>query len=264
MLNVMLNRIARLGNVTCTMLSNLGRAGIFLTRVIWRVPVKHRLWFMIRLQLYSIGVKSCLIIGVSALFIGMVVGLQGYHTLERFGALSQLGPFLALSIVRELGPVISALLFAGRAGTALTAELGLMKATEQLSSMDMMGVDPLGHMIYPRFIAGFLALPLLTLLFAVIAIYGGYAVGVQWLGLDAGSFWSNMQAAVSFRSDVLGGVIKSLVFAWMVLWIAVDQGFTCVPTADGISHATTQTVVYASLTVLGFDFLLTAMMMGGG
>ncbi len=263
MLDTVLNRLSRLGNVTCTVLAGLGRSGIFLARLIWRVPFKHGLWSMIRAQIYSIGVRSCLIIGVSALFIGMVVGLQGYHTLEKFGALSQLGPFLALSIVRELGPVISALLFAGRAGTALTAELGLMKATEQLSSMDMMGVDPFGHMIYPRFIAGCLSLPLLTLLFAVIAIYGGYAVGVQWLGLDAGSFWSNMQAAVSFRYDVLGGVIKSVVFAWMVLWIAVYQGFTCVPTADGISHATTQTVVYASLTVLGFDFLLTAMMMGG-
>lgn len=241
----------------------LGHSGFFLIKVLFRVPKIKRLWPTLRVQFHLLGVRSCLIMVVSALFIGMVVGLQGYRTLETFGALSQLGPLLALSIVRELGPVISALLFAGRAGTALTAEIGLMKATEQLASMDMMGVDPLGRMIYPRFWAGCLALPLLALIFAAVAVYGGYVVGVQWLGIDAGSFWSNMQACVDFRTDVLGSIFKSVVFAFMIVWIAVYQGFMCVPTADGISHATTQTVVYASLTVLGFDFLLTAMMRGG-
>ena len=214
-------------------------------------------------QLYFVGVLSCLIIVVSALFIGMVVGLQGYNTLEKFGASSQLGQLLALSIARELGPVISALLFAGRAGSAITAEIGLMKATEQLASMDMMGVDPLGRIIYPRFLAGLIALPLLSLIFSAVAIYGGYFIGVQWLGVDAGSFWSNMQAAVNFRIDILSGIIKSVVFAFAVIWIAVFQGFTCVATAEGISQATTKTVVYSSLAVLGFDFLLTAMMIGG-
>ena len=215
-----------------------------------------------RYQIHFVGVLSCLIIVVSALFIGMVVGLQGYNTLQKFGASSQLGQLLALSISRELGPVISALLFAGRAGSALTAEIGLMKATEQLSSMDMMGVDPLGRVIYPRFIAGFITLPVLALIFSAVAILGGYFIGVHWLGVDAGSFWSNMQSAVNFRIDVLSGIIKSLVFAFVVTWIAVFQGFECVPTAEGISQATTKTVVYSSLAVLGLDFLLTAMMIG--
>ena len=157
---------------------------------------------------------------------------------------------------------MSALLFAGRAGSALTAEIGLMKATEQLSSMDMMGVDPLGRVIYPRFFAGFISLPILALMFSAVAIYGGYFVGVHWLGVDPGSFWSNMQAAVNFRIDVLSGIIKSLVFAFVVTWIAVFQGFESVPTAEGISKATTKTVVYSSLSVLALDFLLTAMMIG--
>ena len=166
--------------------------------MLFRKPDISRLWPLLRYQLYFVGVLSCLIIVVSALFIGMVVGLQGYNTLQKFGAASQLGQLLALSIARELGPVISALLFAGRAGSALTAEIGLMKATEQLSSMDMMGVDPLGRVIYPRFIAGFISLPVLALIFSAVAIYGGYFIGVHWLGVDAGSFWSNMQAAVRF------------------------------------------------------------------
>jgi phospholipid/cholesterol/gamma-HCH transport system permease protein len=158
--------------------------------------------------------------------------------------------------------VVSALLFAGRAGSALTAEIGLMKATEQLSSMDMMGVDPLGRVIYPRFIAGFISLPVLSLIFSAVAIYGGCFIGVYWLGVDGGSFWSNMQSAVNFRIDVLSGIIKSLVFAFIATWIAVFQGFECVPTAEGISRATTKTVVYSSLAVLGLDFILTAMMIG--
>ena len=193
----------------------------------------------------------------------MVVGLQGYHTLEKFGAASHLGPLLALSITRELGPVMSALLFAGRAGSAVTAEIGLMKATEQLASMEMMGVDPLGRIIYPRFWAGLCALPLLTLIFSAIAIYGGYWVGVTWLGLDDGMFWSNMQTAINIKLDIISGMIKSIIFAGLVIWVAVFQGFTCVTTAAGISQATTRTVVYSSLVVLGFDFLLTAMMIGG-
>jgi phospholipid/cholesterol/gamma-HCH transport system permease protein len=259
----MLDLIARLGQVSLNKVETLGQSGVFLLHVLCRKPDVSRLWSAFRHQLHFIGVLSCLIIVVSALFIGMVVGLQGYHTLEKFGADSQLGQLLALSICRELGPVICALLFAGRAGSALTAEIGLMKATEQLASMDMMGVDPLGRIIYPRFLAGLISLPLLTLIFSAVAIYGGYFIGVDWLGLDAGSFWSNMQAAVEFRADVLSGVIKSIVFAFVVIWIAVFQGFSCVPTAEGISQATTRTVVYASLAVLGFDFLLTAMMIGG-
>ena len=260
---MMLEFIMRLGHGGLDTLQNLGYSGRFLFRVLTRKPDFLRLWPELRAQLYFVGVLSCLIIIVSALFIGMVVGLQGYNTLEKFGASSQLGQLLALSISRELGPVLSALLFAGRAGSALTAEIGLMKATEHLSSMDMMGVDPLGHIIYPRFLAGIISLPLLSLIFSAVAVYGGYFIGVKWLGVDAGTFWSNMQAAVHFDADVLSGIIKSIVFAFLVIWISVFQGFSCEPTAEGISQATTRTVVYASLAVLGFDFLLTAMMIGG-
>lgn len=259
----MLDWIARFGHSGINAVQTLGYSGKFLLYVLLRKPDLPRLWPAFRAQLHFIGVLSCVIIVFSALFIGMVVGLQGYTTLEKFGAGSQLGQLLALSICRELGPVISALLFAGRAGSALTAEIGLMKATEQLASMDMMGVDPLGRIIYPRLLAGIIALPILSLIFSAVAVFGGYFIGVQWLGIDAGSFWSNMQVAVDFRGDVLSGIIKSIVFAFVVTWIAVFQGFTSVPTAEGISQATTRTVVYSSLAVLGFDFLLTAMMIGG-
>lgn len=259
----MLDWVVRYGHRGATRLQDFGRSGLFILSLIFRKPDLIRLWPDLRYQIYFVGALSCLIIVVSGLFIGMVVGLQGYNTLQKFGASSQLGQLLALSVARELGPVISALLFAGRAGSALTAEIGLMKATEQLSSMDMMGVDPMGRVVYPRFLAGCITLPLLSLIFSAVAIYGGYLVGVAWLGVDAGSFWSNMQAAVDFRVDVLSGIYKSIVFAFVVTWIAVYQGFSCVPTAAGISEATTKTVVYASLAVLGFDFLLTAMMIGG-
>lgn len=259
----MIDRIARLGQRGVSTLQAIGSSGVFLFMVFSRPVMIRKLWPALRVQLHFVGVLSCLIIVVSALFIGMVVGLQGYHTLEKFGASSQLGQLLALSISRELGPVLSALLFAGRAGSALTAEIGLMKATEQLASMDMMGVDPLGRIIYPRFLAGLISLPMLSLIFSAVAVYGGYFIGVEWLGVDGGSFWANMQAAVDFRLDVLSGIIKSVVFAFVVVWIAVFQGFSCVPTAEGISQATTRTVVYSSLSVLGLDFLLTAMMIGG-
>ena len=259
----MIEMISRLGQGGIGTLQTLGNSARFLIRVLTRKPDVRRLWPDLRVQLYFVGVLSCLIVIVSGLFVGMVVGLQGYNTLQKFGATSQLGQLLALSISRELGPVLSALLFAGRAGSALTAEIGLMKSTEQLESMDMMGVDPLSRIIYPRFLAGIISLPLLSLIFSAVAVYGGYLIGVQWLSIDAGSFWSNMQAAVNFHNDVLSGIIKSVVFAFVVIWIAVFQGFTCIPTAEGISQATTRTVVFASLSVLGFDFLLTAMMIGG-
>lgn len=259
----MLEKIADIGQRGIDTLQSIGNSGVFLLRIFARNPDLKRLWPDLRIQMHFVGVLSCIIIVVSALFIGMVVGLQGYNTLQKFGASSQLGQLLALSICRELGPVVSALLFAGRAGSALTAEIGLMKATEQLASMDMMGVDPLGRIIYPRFIAGLISLPVLALIFSAVAVYGGYFIGVDWLGVDAGSFWSNMQAAVNFRLDVVSGIIKSMVFAFVVVWIAVFQGFECVPTAEGISEATTRTVVYSSLAVLGLDFILTAMMIGG-
>jgi phospholipid/cholesterol/gamma-HCH transport system permease protein len=214
-------------------------------------------------QLYVVGVLSMPIIVCSAIFIGMVLGLQGYTTLVKFGAEQALGQLVALSLVRELSPVVAALLFAGRAGSALTAEIGLMKATEQLDSMDMMGVDPLRRIIAPRFWAGQIALPLLAIIFSAVAIYGGYLVCVKWLGVDGGAFWGNMQASVDFREDIWNGIIKSMVFATFVTWIAVFQGYDCIPTSEGISLATTRTVVYSSLTILGADFVLTAVMFGG-
>ena len=211
-------------------------------------------------QLHSVGVLSLTIIMVSGLFIGMVLSLQGYTILNKFGASQALGQLLALSLVRELGPVMGALLFAGRAGSALAAEIGLMKTTEQLACMEMMGVDPLKRVIAPRFWAGQITLPLLSIIFSAVAILGGYFVGVKWLGGDGGAFWGNMQSAVDFRLDIINGLIKSVVFGTVVTWIAVFQGITCIPTAEGIGRATTKTVVYSSLAVLGLDFFLTAMM----
>lgn len=243
--------------------ADLGDFGIFLIRTLFRKPRPIKSFPLLVNELYAIGVLSLIIIMVSALFIGMVVSLQGYNTLNKFGASQELGNLVALSVVRELGPVVTALLFAGRAGSALTAEIGLMKATEQLASMEMMGVDPLWRVVSPRFWAGFISMPLLALIFSAVAIFGGYLVGVLWLGVDAGSFWSNMQASVEFHEDILNGLIKSIVFGFICTWIAVYQGYSCVPTAEGISRATTRTVVYSSLAVLGFDFVLTAVMLGG-
>jgi len=259
----MKSMIAALGRTGLTISENMGRAGIFLVRTLIRRPRPIRSFPLLISELYNVGVLSLVIIMVSGLFIGMVLALQGYNTLDKFAATQNLGQLIALSVTRELGPVVTALLFAGRAGSALTAEIGLMKATEQLSSLEMMGIDPLWRIISPRFWAGFIALPVLTAIFSAVAIYGGYLVGVKWLGVDAGSFWNNMQSSVSFHEDVLNGMIKSVVFGAVVTWIAVFQGYDCVPTSEGISRSTTRSVVYASLAVLGLDFVLTAMMMGG-
>lgn len=259
----MIEKISSLGRVGIDFCESLGRASDFLFRTLIRRPKFKRGFTYLVEQLYSVGVLSLVIIVMSALFIGMVVALQGYNTLSKFGATQQLGQLLALSVVRELGPVVTALLFAGRAGSALTAEIGLMKATDQLASMEMMAVDPLQRVISPRLWAGFISMPILTIIFCAVAIFGGYLVGVEWLGVDSGSFWGNMQSAVDFHLDVAGGIIKSLVFGFVVTWIAVFQGYDTVPTAAGISQATTKTVVYSSLAVLGLDFILTAIMLGG-
>jgi phospholipid/cholesterol/gamma-HCH transport system permease protein len=255
--------IQKLGHSSLTFCQDLGRAMLFLLRTLTRPPRFTKSFPLVIEQLYSIGVLSLLIIVLSALFIGLVVGLQGYNTLDKFGSSQQLGQLIALSVTRELGPVITALLFAGRAGSALTAEIGLMKTTEQLDSMEMMGVDPLWRIIWPRFWAGFIAMPILATIFSAVAIYGGYLIGVKWLGVDVGLFWNNMQASVGFHEDILNGIIKSVVFGFVVTWIAVFQGYDTVPTAEGIGRATTRTVVYSSLAVLGLDFILTAVMMGG-
>jgi phospholipid/cholesterol/gamma-HCH transport system permease protein len=240
----------------------LGHSGIFLFRTIFCPSTPFKTCGLVVEQLYVVGVLSLLIVILAALFIGMVIALQGNHTLEQFGATQQLGQLVALSVVRELGPVVTGLLFAGRAGTALTAEIGLMRATEQISSMEMMAVDPMRYVVFPRFVAGVVSMPILAAIFSAMAIVGAYWVGVDWLGLDAGSFWSNMQSGVNFRLDVVNGLIKSLVFGFVATWVALYQGFYAEPTSAGIGKATTRTVVMSSLMILALDFVLTAMMLG--
>ena len=249
-----------LGQNTLVLVSGLGRAVIMLLSALLHKPNLRKGTPLLLKQLYNVGVMSLVIIIVSGGFIGMVLALQGYTILVDFGAEASLGPMVALSLLRELGPVVSALLFAGRAGSALTAEIGLMKATEQLSSLEMMAVDPLRRIIAPRFWAGFISLPLLAAIFSAVGILGAHLVGVNWLGVDAGTFWSVMQNQVDFNKDILNGVIKSIIFAFVVTWIAIYKGYDCVPTSEGISRATTSTVVQSSLLVLALDFILTALM----
>lgn len=257
-----LHILASAGRQVINTCAAFGRAGLMLFHALVGIPRFRKHAPLVVKQLYSIGVLSLLIIVVSGLFIGMVLGLQGYLVLNTYGAESSLGMLVALSLLRELGPVVTALLFAGRAGSALTAEIGLMKATEQLSSMEMMAVDPLRRIISPRFWAGFISMPLLALIFVAVGILGGAIVGVSWKGIDSGFFWSAMQNAVDVRADIVNCVIKSAVFAFTVTWIALFNGYDAIPTSEGISRATTRTVVHASLAVLGLDFVLTALMFG--
>jgi len=258
----MIARIRMLGKIGLHKLEVLGRAAIFLYRSVCGVPSFRKGFPLLINQLYAVGVLSLPIIVVAGLFIGMVMALQGYTILVDYGSEQAVGQMLSLSLLRELGPVVSALLFAGRAGSSLTAEIGLMKATEQITSLEMLGVDPLRYVVAPRFLAGFIALPLLTIIFSAVGIWGGYLVAVDWLNVYEGSFWANMQNATSFGEDVWNGIIKSIVFAFVISWIAVFQGFDSVPTSEGIGRATTKTVVYSSLAVLGLDFILTAVMFG--
>ena len=211
-------------------------------------------------QIHFLGNYSLVIIAVSGLFVGFVLGLQGYYTLNRYGSEQALGLLVALSLVRELGPVVAALLFAGRAGTSLTAEIGLMKAGEQLTAMEMMAIDPLRYVVAPRFWAGIISMPILAAIFSAVGILGGYIVGVLLIGVDAGAFWSQMQGGVDVWKDVGNGVIKSIVFGFAVTFIALYQGYEAQATPEGVSRATTRTVVFGSLAVLGLDFLLTALM----
>jgi len=255
-----MQQVQLLGRNTLALISGLGRAVIVLLSALLHVPNVRKGTPLLLQQLYSVGVMSLIIIVVSGGFIGMVLALQGYTILVSYGAEASLGPMVALSLLRELGPVVAALLFAGRAGSALTAEIGLMKATEQLSSLEMMAVDPLRRVIAPRFWAGFISLPLLAAIFSMVGILGAHLVGVDWLGVDGGTFWSVMQDQVDFSKDILNGIIKSVVFAFVVTWIAVYKGYDCEPTSEGISRATTSTVVQSSLLVLALDFVLTALM----
>lgn len=258
----MLDRLQQIGFRVLSLVAGIGRSGQLLLGALMGLGYILKNFRLLVKQVYVTGVLSIAIIGVSGLFIGMVLGLQGYSILVDFGAEEALGQMVALTLLRELSPVVAALLFAGRAGSALTAEIGLMKATEQLASMEMIGVDPVKRVIAPRLYAGLISLPLLCVLFSVIGVWGGMLVGVEWLGVFDGSYWGNMQASVSFGHDVLNGVIKSIVFAFVVTWIAVFQGYDLEPTSEGISRATTKTVVHGSLAVLGLDFVLTALMFG--
>jgi len=252
--------IRQLGAWALDSIQRWGRATVFLAQTLVSCPWILRRFGLIVHQLYAVGVLTLVIILVSGLFVGMVLGLQGYNTLVDFGAETSLGLVVALSLTRELGPVLTALLFAGRAGSALTAEIGLMKATEQLAAMEMMAVDPINRVISPRFLAGFIAMPLLAAMFTTVGVFGGYLVGVSLLGVDSGVYWSAMQEGVDLYADILNGVVKSVVFGFVVTWIAIFEGYDATPTSEGVSRATTRTVVNASLSVLALDFILTSLM----
>ncbi len=256
-------KLRRIGYVTLAMARRLGRASIFLYEILrgaWYLVPRFTLVVQ---QVFNVGVLTLLIILVSGLFVGMVLALQGYNTLVNYGAEDSLGLVVALSLVRELGPVVTALLFAGRAGSALTAEIGLMKATEQLAGMEMMAVNPIDRVIAPRFFAGIIALPLLAAMFSAIGVMGGYLVGVGQLELDSGAYWSHMQNGVDFYGDIMNGLIKSVVFGFTISWIAVFEGYDAVPTSEGVSRATNHTVVYSSVAVLTLDFIITSLTLGG-
>lgn len=255
-----MSAIQSIGAWSLDSVARCGRATIFLARALVGCAWTLRRFGLLVRQLFSVGVLTLVIIVVSGLFVGMVLGLQGYNTLVDFGAETSLGLLVALSLTRELGPVLTALLFAGRAGSALTAEIGLMKATEQLAAMEMMAVDPINRVVAPRFLAGLIAMPLLTALFTSVGILGGYLVGVDLLGVDSGVYWSAMRGGVDVYGDILNGVIKSVVFGFVVTWIAVFEGYDAAPTSEGVSRATTRTVVNASLAVLALDFILTSLM----
>ena len=258
----LLDPLARLGHGGLKALAGLGRAHLLLLRILagsWDMLRRPRLLLA---QVFNVGVLSVLIVGVSGFFVGMVLGLQGYYVLSQFGAKESLGVMVAASLVRELGPVVTALLVAGRAGSALTAEIGLMKATEQLSGLEMMAVDPVRRILTPRFFGGLISMPLLAALFSAVGVLGGYFVGVGLLGVDDGAFFGQMQAKIDFREDVVNGVIKSLVFGVVATWIALFQGHDATATSEGVSRATTRAVVHSALAVLAIDFVLTALMFG--
>jgi phospholipid/cholesterol/gamma-HCH transport system permease protein len=260
MLDALTAPLRKLGNLTIEALWKLGSAARFLVAILsYSWQSLRRFQLTIR-EIYFAGVLSLIIIVVSGLFVGMVLGLQGYNTLSRFGSADALGALVALSLLRELGPVLAALLFASRAGSAMTAEIGLMKATEQLDAMNVMAVNPVARVVAPRFWAGVISMPVLAAIFNVMGIFGGYLVGVVLIGLDSGTYWSQTQASVDLHSDVFNGLIKSLVFGAAVTLIAVFEGYHATPTASGVSAATTRTVVTSALVILALDFILTAFM----
>jgi len=263
MMNSLLSWLQHVGQRTMKSAVRMGRGHIFLWHTLMAMGALKKEFSSLIKQLYEVGVLSSQLIVVSGLTVGMVLGLQGYNTLVDFGAEDALGQMVALSLVREMGPVITALLFAGRAGSALTAEIGLMKVTEQIPAMEMMAVDPYKKVIAPRFVAGIISMPFLAAMFSAVGVFGGYLVGVGMLGVDDGAFWSQMSSKVDLYADILNGVIKSVIFGIVAVWIAVYEGFNAVPTTAGVSRATTRTVVHTAFAVLGLDFILTALMFGG-
>jgi phospholipid/cholesterol/gamma-HCH transport system permease protein len=252
--------LSDLGRAVRQGLGSVGLAARLFMRLLQLLPATLARFGLVRDQIHFLGNYSLAIIAVSGLFVGFVLALQGYYILQRYGSSEALGMMVALSLLRELGPVVTALLFAGRAGTALTAEIGLMKAGEQLSAMEMMAVDPIRRVLAPRFWAGVFTMPMLAAVFSAVGIVGGWLVGVVMIGVDAGSFWSQMQGGVEWWNDLGNGVLKSIVFGISVTFVALYQGYMAQPTPEGVSRATTRTVVVASLWVLGLDFGLTAMM----
>ncbi|GAB4122207.1 MAG: lipid asymmetry maintenance ABC transporter permease subunit MlaE [Sideroxydans sp.] len=260
---LLINSVRAVGHRVVNSVWRLGVAARFLALTLLHSGLGWRRFSLIVKELFSSGVMSLVIIGVAGTFVGMVLGLQGYETLKRYGSESALGSLVALSLVRELGPVLAALLFASRAGSAMTAEIGLMKATEQIAAMEMMAVNPIARVVAPRFWAGVISMPLLAAIFSAMGVFGGYLVGVVLIGVDEGSFWSQMQAAVDVRNDIVNGIIKSFVFGLVVTLIALFEGFDAPPTAEGVSGATTRTVVQSSLAILMLDFILTAFMFRG-
>lgn len=251
----------RRASVVADALAQLGAAGLFLFAILGAIPGSLRHFRETVRQVWFVGAMSLVIIMTCGLFVGMVLALQLYYTLSIFGGTAALGTVVALSLFRELGPVVTALLFAGRAGTSITAEIGLMRATDQLSAMEMMAVDPLAYVIAPRFLAGLVAMPLLACVFNALGILGAHLVGVSWLGLDNGTFWGNMTASVDVWKDVVNGVWKSTAFGAVIALIATFQGYTTPPTSEGVAYATTRTVVSSSIVVLALDFVMTAFLM---
>jgi phospholipid/cholesterol/gamma-HCH transport system permease protein len=257
-----LDAVARMGRGGLQALERLGRAHLLLAGILGGLVSLLPRPSLLATQIHNIGVRSTLIVAVSGLFVGMVLGLQGYHVLSGLGAEESLGLMVAASLTRELGPVVCALLVAGRAGSALTAEIGLMRATDQISALEMMAVDPVRRILAPRFFGGLIAMPLLAAIFSAVGILGGWLVGVGLLGVDEGAFWGQMQAGVDFHRDIWKGIVKSLVFGVLVAWIALFQGYDALPTSEGVSRATTRSVVHSALAVLGLDWILTALMLG--
>ena len=256
----MIDYLQRFGRHWIDVVQRIGRGSLFLGQLLGAVFSLIKRPSLLVKQLYAYGVMTLSIVLVSGLFVGMVLALQAYNTLIEYGQESRVGALVALTLVRELGPVVTGLLFAGRAGSAMTAQIGLMKATEQLSGLRMMAVDPFKRIFAPRFLAGVIALPMLAAMCSAVGVLGAHLIGVNVLGVDAGTFWAVMQNSVSFTHDVLNGLVKGVVFGFVVSWIAIFEGADCIPTSEGVSDATTRTVVHSSLAILGLDFLLTAVM----